>query len=207
MHRYRLYIAGLIIFTLFAACKKDDDKKTTNTTTTFGVFKVQDDKKTVVMNGEITSSSFDNFKKLIAQYPDITQINIKECGGSNDDNTNLKLSHYVYGRGINIHLMDNGMIASGGVDFFIAGVKRTKGKNIRIGVHSWGGEDDSGKTVTATDFPVGHKHHLPYISYYKSVGFTQKEAEDFYYFTINAAPFNSIHWMTEAEITKYKLVR
>ncbi len=207
MKGLRIYITVIVAFALLGSCKKDDDKNPVTTTKTFGIFKVQDDKKTVEMNGEISSSSFDNFKKLIAKYPDIILINIKECGGSMDDQTNLKLSHYVHGRGINTHLMDNGMIASGGVDFFIAGVKRTKGKSVRIGVHSWGGKDNSGKIVTATDFPVGHKHHLPYIKYYKSVGFTQKEAEDFYYFTINAAAFNSIHWMTEEEIIKYKLVR
>lgn len=69
-------------------------------------------------------------------------------------------------------------------------------------MHSWGGDN-----VTATDFPVGHAHHLPYIEYYVAVGFTQKEAEDFYYFTINAAAFDEIHWMTEEEIDLYKVLK
>ncbi|MDG2195217.1 MAG: hypothetical protein P8K77_10315 [Polaribacter sp.] len=77
--------------------------------------------------------------------------------------------------------MDNGEIASGGVDFFIAGIQRTKGSNIKIGVHSWAGDNE-----TATDFPVGHANHLPYINYYISVGFTKQQVESFYYFTINA---------------------
>ena len=36
---------------------------------------------------------------------------------------------------------------------------------------------------------------------------TQKEAEDFYYFTLNAAPAESIHWMTDAEIIQYKVTK
>jgi hypothetical protein len=64
----------------------------------------------------------------------------------------------------------------------------------------------AGVTVTANDFPVGHANHLPYINYYVSVGFTQQQSEDFYYFTINAAPASSIHWMTTEEIAQYNLI-
>jgi hypothetical protein len=46
---------------------------------------------------------------------------------------------------------------------------------------------------------------LPYIDYYVSTSFTQEEAENFYYFTINAAPASSIHWMAEDELKQYKI--
>ncbi len=167
----------------------------------FGIFTVQADNKTVVMDGDIRTKSLTNFNKLQAKYPNISTINIKNCGGSMDDETNLRLSQKVYQSGINIHLMDNAEIASGGVDFFLAGVKRTRGNNTKIGVHSWGGDGES-----ATDFPKGHKYHLSYIKYYKSVGMTQQQAEDFYYFTIYSAPVDGIHWMTEAEVKKYNMV-
>ncbi len=96
-------------------------------------------------------------------------------------------------------------MASGGTDFFLAGIKRSVASNTKIGVHSWAGEDD-GKEFTATDFPKGHQYHLPYIAYYVSVGFTQQEAEDFYYFTIEAAPADNIHWMSATEIEQYKML-
>ncbi len=102
---------------------------------------------------------------------------------------------------MSIHLMNNGEIASGGVDFFTAGVQRTKGTNTRIGVHAWAGENE-----TATNFPVGHANHLPYIAFYVAVGFSQQQAEDFYYFTINAAAADAIHWMTDTEIAQYGLL-
>ena len=154
------------------------------------------------MNGVINGSSLVNFNKLISKYPNIKTINIKQCDGSSDDEVNLQLSKKVHDLGIATHLLDNAEIASGGVDFFLAGVKRTAGKNTEIGVHSW---DDG--TNKATDYPEGHAYHLHYINYYKSVGFSNAEAKAFYYFTIKAAAPNDIHWMTKDEIVKYRILK
>ena len=191
----------LVTATLSVSCSNDDDTTTTSTSRQFGIFKVLNDDRTIEMDGVIGSASLTNFNSLTAAYPNINKINIKNCDGSSDDEVNLLLSAKVHQKGINIHILDNGEIASGGVDFFIAGIQRTQGSNTKIGVHSWAGDN-----VTATDFPVGHANHLPYINYYVSVGFTQQQSEDFYYFTINAAPASSIHWMTTGEIAQYNLI-
>ncbi len=167
----------------------------------FGIFKVIDD-RTVEMNGEITSSTLDDFNELIESYPNINKINIDEVPGSNDDDINLEVSAIVNQNDIATHLLSGGLIASGGVDFFLAGTTRTKGSNTMIGVHSW-----SDGRNEATDFPQGDVNHQPYIDYYKSIGFTQAEAESFYYFTINAAPSASIYYMTEEEIEQYKVLK
>ncbi len=177
---------------MLTSCDKDENNVQTPTKRQFGIFKVLEDNKTVEMDGDIRTKTLKDFNELQETYPNIKTITIKNCGGSLDDTANLKMSLKVHQSGINIHLMDNAEIASGGVDFFLAGVKRTRGKNTKIGVHAWGGDGDS-----ATDYPKGHANHLPYIKYYVSIGFTQKQAEDFYYFTIYAAPANGIHWMTE----------
>lgn len=192
----------LLMVGLLACNKKNDTPTPASENKQFGIFRVLADGSAIEMEGTIGSSSLSDFKKLESSFPNIKQINIKNCDGSSDDEVNLKLSLEVHQKGMNIHLMDNAEIASGGVDFFVAGITRTKGKNTKIGVHSW-----AGGGATATDFPVGHANHLQYINYYRSVGFTQKQAEDFYYFTINAAPASDIHWMTDAEIVKYNLVK
>lgn len=188
------------LFVLLASCSNNDDLATN--TSTFGIFKVLEDKKTIEMNGTINSSSLVNFNKLYEKYPEVEKINIKNCDGSSDDRVNLQLSKRVHDLNINIHLLNNAEIASGGVDFFLAGKKRTRGTGTRIGVHSW-----SDGANEATDFPEGHANHLPYINYYKSIGFSDAEAKVFYYFTIKAAKASSIHWMTEAEIVKYKMLK
>ncbi len=171
-----------------------------NTDNQYGVFQVIDD-QTVEMDGEIGSSSLSDYNNLIQDYPMIEQIQIMEIGGSTDDEINLLLSKAVHDDDIAIHLEDDGLIASGGVDFFLAGTTRTKGENTKIGVHSW-----SDGINEATDFPEGHANHLPYINYYQSIGFTQEEAEAFYYFTIHAAPASDIHWMTDEEIMTYGIL-
>ncbi len=142
--------------------------------TRFGIFNVLDNETTIEMNGDIGSSSLDDFNDLLSNFPNVNRIEIVECGGSADDFINLQLSLKVHQEGIDIHLLDNGLIASGGVDFFLAGINRTKGSNTQIGVHSWGSEDESGNPISAADFPVGDENHLPYIEYYMDIGFTQQ---------------------------------
>ena len=88
------------------------------------------------MNGEIKSSSLKKFNKLLTAYPNVNRINIKSCRGSSNDQINLELSALINQKEISIHLLDSGVVASGGIDFFLAGVARTKGTNTRIGVHS-----------------------------------------------------------------------
>lgn len=198
MKLYNLVIVFLIFGVLTHSCNESD---TLSTSRQYGVFRVLEDDNTVEMNGVIGSTSLKDFNDLEGTYPNINKINILRCEGSSDDEINLKLSAKIHQKGINIHLEDNGEIASGGVDFFLAGIKRTRGTNTKIGIHSWAGDH-----VVATDFPVGHANHMPYINYYVSVGFTQQQAEDFYYFTINAAPATAIHWMTTDEILKYNLL-
>ncbi len=195
MSKKVLAIFILAIPFLFFSCNKDNDGRQ------FGIFKVLDDDQTIEMQGEIGSSSLNDFNELVEAFPNVNKINIIDCGGSTDDDVNLQLSAAVHQKGMAIHIADNGEIASGGTDFFLAGTTRTKGTNTRIGVHSW--SDGSNE---ATDFPVGDPNHTPYINYYVSVGFTQQEAEDFYYFTINAAPANSMHWMTDNEIALYGIL-
>lgn len=204
MRKLHLIFAFLIATTLMSCV--DELTPVTggngNETTKFGIFNVQTDGTTVLMNGDITSRTLNDFNKLIAKFPNINKINMNNVPGSTDDEVNLQVSKKVHDLNIDIHLLDNAEIASGGVDFFVAGIKRTRGTNTRIGVHSWGG--DNGES--ASDYPVGHEFHLPYINFYKSVGFTQDQSEMFYYFTINAAPASGIHWMTDAEVEQYGLL-
>ncbi|WP_086029774.1 hypothetical protein [Tenacibaculum holothuriorum] len=201
MKTKKSFIVVIILSIIFLSCSNNNDTIVPNSKTVFGIFKVLDDKKTVEMNGTINSNSLKNFNTLYTAYPTIKTIHIKNCDGSSDDQVNLQLSKKVHDLNIIIHLLNNAEIASGGVDFFLAGKKRTRGTGTKIGVHSW----SDGKNE-ATDFPVGHANHLPYINYYKSIGFSDADAKAFYYFTINAAKASTIHWMTEAEIKTYKML-
>ncbi len=193
----------LLLVLAFASCKNDDNSVTdTAQTNVFDIFTVQSDGETVVMNGEIKSRTLDDFNNMLSGHPNIKRIHMAEVPGSSDDEINLQIGVRVHQLQINTHILDNGLIASGGVDFFLAGEQRTRGNNTQIGVHSWA--DGSGNE--ATDYPNDSTEHLRYIQYYESVGYSNQWSSDFYFFTINAASAANIHWMTAAEITQYQIL-
>lgn len=196
-------IALPLFLLLLIGCQKDD-AITTDDQRTFGIFTVLEDNATIEMNGDITSRLENDFDRMLAAFPNAKKVIMKDCPGSLDDETNLKVSKKMHERGFEFHLMATSVIASGAVDMYVGGVKRTREAGSKIGVHSWGSEP--GEPI-ATSYPRGHAVHLPYINYYKSVGFSQQEAEAFYYFTIEAAPANDIHWMTDQEINTYKILK
>lgn len=155
---------------------------------------------TLVLDGEIDSNTERAFDEAIRQNPNTELVIFREAPGSSDDETNLKVGKKLFQLGLNTHVDDNGFIASGAVDLFLAGSKRTLGANTRVGVHSW--SDGSNE---ATDFPRNSSEHLLFIDYYKAIGIEAQLAEDFYFFTINAATADNIHWMTAMEVDTYQI--
>lgn len=167
----------------------------------YGIFSTIDS-TTAQMDGVIDSNTPQHWENFIQAFPSTRMLIMKQCPGSDDDTANLEVARSVRKKGLHIHLPADAEIASGAVDFFLAGTKRTRDPGSKIGVHSW----SDGGNKEATDFPVGHANHQPYIQYYEEMGFSQAEAEDFYYFTINAAPAEGIHWMSDTEILQYKIL-
>lgn len=155
---------------------------------------------TLIMNNEINSKTPEQFKKIFSENPNIDTIIMKEVSGSLDDTANLKISSWIAQKWLTIKLEKDSYIASWGTDFFLAGKHRIIENGAQVWVHSW-----AGGWKTANDFPVWHENHLPYIEYYKRVGWTQKQAEDFYYFTINSAPASEIYIMSNEELEKFNV--
>lgn len=206
----RFYIL-LIALTLFAsACNKDTTEPdgVTNTTslpnnnpsvTGYGIFSV-DGNGDLKIDGVITTNTPYHFDNILKDNPNAKLLTMFNCPGSDDDDANLLASRKIRNAGLNIHATATSELASGAVDMFFAGVKRTADKGAKFGVHSWSDGQNE-----ATDFPKGHAQHQPYINYFKEMGLSQQQAEDFYYFTIYAAPSADIHWMTDAEVNQYGL--
>jgi hypothetical protein len=155
---------------------------------------------TLYMNGLINSKTPDQFKTVFAEHAGIDTLVMLEVPGSVDDEANLEIAKWVSEKQLVFVLQPQSMIASGGTDFFLSGRERIIKKGAKVGVHSWAGE---GKV--ATDFPKGHEYHQPYIDYYIAVGWSKADAENFYYYTIEAAPADDIYWMTEKELLEYHI--
>ena len=189
-HCYSLIV---LVSIFFIQCKKGYQDR-------FGQFYVSND-TTIVINGDMGSRVDDQFSALIKAYPNIKLMIMEDCPGSRDDEELFKAALSLRENQINTHLPDYAKIQSGAVDLFLAGVKRTRESGSKIGVHAW-----SDGSSSATDYPNSHQEHQLYINFYKDIGFNQQEAEDLYFFIINAASPENIHWMTEQEISDYNFV-
>ncbi|NEO86836.1 MAG: alpha/beta hydrolase [Spirulina sp. SIO3F2] len=153
--------------------------------------------KVAVMTGVIDSDIQLEIEDLLEENPQVTTIIMRDVEGSVDDEANLRAARYVRENGLNTHIPNDGLVASGGTDFFLAGVQRTAGPNALIGVHSWSG----GGHIEATQLPQNHPAHQKYLNYYRAMGIPT----EFYWFTLEAAPSDDIHWMTIEEQKFYRI--
>lgn len=131
---------------------------------------------------------------LLDTSPSVRTAVLTMVPGSVDDETNFALGRMLRAAGVTTYLPARGLVASGGTDLFLAGVRRIVERGARVGVHSWASE-----SVDGNDIPRDDASHRIYLEYYRDIGI----AEAFYWFTLEAAPPEGVHWMTEAEMERY----
>lgn len=149
-----------------------------------------------VMVGVIGSTTPDDVQTLIDEHPDVTRIVLLDVPGSIDDEANIEAARLVRRAGLTTHVPADGVIASGGVDFFLAGATRTFDDGAMFGVHSWA----AGTGEAGADVPRDDPQHRLYLDFYAEVGI---DAE-FYWFTLTAAPPEGVHYMTADELTTHR---
>ncbi len=188
---------SLLVFSAFAlslsGCNKGYEDR-------FGPFYVEND-TTLFVNGDMGSRVSKQFQKVIEKYPNIRMVKFGECPGSRDDESLFEAAKILRNHNMNTHLPFDGVIESGAVDLFLSGIVRTREPGGKIGVHAW-----SSGNREATDYPVGHSSHQIYIDHYVFCGYPVADAEALYYFIINAAPADDIHFMSESEIDQFNLI-
>ncbi|OJJ20843.1 hypothetical protein BKI52_09685 [marine bacterium AO1-C] len=164
---------------------------------TFYFKKGQKTRDSVYMKGVIYAGTLKDIRRVFNQNNEITTLVMEEVPGSMDDEVNLLASREIRKRGVNTYVPKNGWVASGGTDMFLAGKKRNIHATAKLGVHSWRGDEK-----TALEYPKNHKEHEKYLKYYDEMNIPS----DFYWYTLKAAPADSIHWMTLDEIQQYKII-
>jgi len=188
-----ILILGIVSMLSLVSCR------TTVNLSRYGVFDVKND-STISMNGVIGGRTDNHFENLLKKYPNIMWIELENCPGSRNDEVNLKVAKKMFDLGLNTKVFSNSVIASGAVDLFLIGNKREVAPGAKIGIHSWAG---GGKKPT--ELPSDDPAHYLYIDFYKSIGMSDNESREFYFFTIESADANDIHWMTDAEIEFYNM--
>lgn len=148
-----------------------------------------------MMSGVISADTPAKVLQLVFQHPDVRTIELVQVPGSIDDEANLRAARYVRKFGFTTVIKSTGMIASGGTDFFLAGNQRQVEIGAQLGIHSWGGPGYQG-----IDVPRDDPQHRLYLDYYDEMEIPAA----FYWRTLEAAPAEGIHWMTETELTQFK---
>ena len=151
------------------------------------------------LRGVVDQQSYDQVYDVLNNDLRIGTLVFTMVPGSVDDETNLALGRLLRQAGIVTYLPSLGTVASGGTDLFLSGVRRIVERGARVGVHSWTAGGLFGPS--AVSLPRDHPEHAKYLDYYRDMGIP----EDFYWFTLRAAPPDGVHWMTEAEMETYRI--
>jgi len=166
-------------------------------TATFYFKEDQTSRDTVYMRGDIYKGTLEDIQTLFIDYPNLTTLVMEDVPGSIDDEANLLASREIRKHKINTYVPMGGMIASGGTDMFLAGVKRGVHPTASLGVHSWWMGQKK-----AIEYPKDDEVHKIYLDYYKEMNIP----EEFYWFTLEIAPADEMHWMTAEELIKYQVI-
>lgn len=150
----------------------------------------------IFLSGDIDDTALDALKEVIADNPQAKTLVLTYVGGSVDDEANLELAQEVRRLGLATVVPTGGLIASGGTDLFLAGTKRTLGQGACVGVHAWATDG-----YTARDIPGDDPEHQGYIDYFTFVGIDP----EFYWYTLEAAPAEEMHWMSATEARQFDM--
>ena len=157
------------------------------------------EKTNLYMDGILNSNTYTQIKRILDQNPQIDTLILVDVNGSIDSDNTMDLGYLIRERGLNTHLIHGSFIVSGGVDLFIAGVERTMEGNPRVGVHSWSTFFSS---VDGQDLPADDPAHEIFVKYHQDM----LGNDEFYWFTLNAAPSSDYYYMTEREMRQYGLL-
>jgi hypothetical protein len=163
----------------------------------YGPFRVVDAAHAALV-GVTDERSPAEFSAMLHDHPGIATIELVDAPGTDDDRANLRLGRMIRAKGLATHVPDNGWVASGAVELFLAGTYRSAEPTARFAVHSW--EDDSGRGPR--DYSPDAPQNRAYLDYYRAMGMSEAGARAFYAMT-NATPFSRPRELGAAEMTRW----
>ena len=151
--------------------------------------------------GAIDARTVHILRDAKAAAPEVTTLRLVNIPGSLDDEASLTgLAAFVKEEKLAIVVPSDGIVASGGTDMAVMSLDRVIENGACVGVHSWGGGGVFGSTSGA-DAPRDDPQHQLYLDFYKTVDVP----EELYWFTLEAAGPDGIHWMSPEEINRFNL--
>jgi hypothetical protein len=160
---------------------------------------IQDEK--AYLSGTLGSKTYIQIKDLINQNPSVKTIKFISIDGSVNDAINMHTGRLIRNAQLTTYMPSTGEAYSGGVDLYVSGFNRVYEIGGKLGVHSWCCE--AGKP--ADQLGKDHKGHGAQLTFFREI-LGKELGPEFYFYTINAAPFDSVHVMTKQELIKYKII-
>lgn len=152
------------------------------------------------INGELGTRTYHQLKQAIKDHPQVKTVVLGKVNGSVNDAVNMHTGRILREAGLHTKVLSTSSIASGGVDLFCAGKERIIENGAQLGIHSWCCVGD----YTAIDLPQDHPAHQYQIAYF-TMCMGAELGPAFYFHTLEAAPFDGVHYMTEEELKKWKI--
>ena len=153
---------------------------------------------TAYVNGLLGKRAYHRFENIINKNSNLKTLTLLDVPGSIDDDYNIKSCYLIKDKKPNTHLTSNSIIASGGVDFFLAGQQRSIEQGAKVGVHSWSDGFEDGANIARED----SSHHL-FLDFYKNINIDSS----FYWCTLHSASADSIHWLSNDEMIRYGVIK
>ena len=150
-----------------------------------------------IVTGTTDSHSHNLIKKFTRENPQVKTLILQSMPGTQDMDTNRRVVLDLRAAGLATHVPADGYIASGAVDWFIAGSPRTVECGARIGVHSWGSKTGERGDQTFYDGQLRTQRY-----FLDKMGVDP----DFYEFTRSAAGPKDIYWLTIDDMLRYRLL-
>lgn len=150
-----------------------------------------------IATGTLVPETGNHIEYVRRQNTNIRVMVLLNVPGSDDENDYLDAARRLRQDGFTTIVPANGLVASGGTDFFLAGTRRIIEPGACIGVHSW--EEVGPPKYEARSVPRDSEEHADWLEYFEDIGVSA----DFYWFTIYAASATQMHWMSPAEINRF----
>ena len=153
-----------------------------------------------MVNGDLGTKTYVQITDLINNHPEVDTLLLQEISGSVNDAINMHTGRLVRNAQLTTMVEATSDVNSGGVDLYTSGFKRVYTEGAKLGVHSWCCTE--GKP--ADELGRDHEGHGAQLTFFREM-LGAELGPEFYFFTIEAAPHNTVHVMTKAELDKYLL--
>lgn len=156
-----------------------------------------------IMIGSLDETTPNLVADFIADHPLVDTIVLQFVPGTSNSAVSLNAGRVIRAAGLNTTIPADGAVASGGTDVFLSGVFREVEPGGMVGVHTWQTTDGEDNVISGSDLPTSDPRHLIFKNYYREMSIP----EVFYWFAIQAAPAEEIHWMTRQELSEFGVLR